>query len=132
MLYTIEIHTTNTMKLHIFDGLFQEIHKATLPFVIGIILGALMMAMLRSGPVISNDHLEHSHSSQMMYGYGYGYEVHCSDLIDNDGDTLVDCTDVTDCSYDKKCEEICHNSIDDDGDLDVDCDDAYCADDPGC
>ena len=119
------------MKLHIFEGLSQEIHKATLPFIIGIILGALMMAMLRSGPVVSSDP-EHSNSSSFMFGYGYEFETDCADLIDNDSDTLVDCSDVVDCSYNKHCEEQCHNNIDDDGDLDIDCNDSWCHDDPGC
>tara|TARA_Y100000310_G_scaffold343864_1_gene453563 strand:+ start:5943 stop:7640 length:1698 start_codon:yes stop_codon:yes gene_type:complete len=59
----------------------------------------------------------------------------CTNLIDDDGDRLVDCKDVFDCGTDASCvgvSEICDNKLDDDGDRDIDCDDTDCALDLDC
>jgi hypothetical protein len=69
-------------------------------------------------------------------------ETQCTDQVDNDCDTYVDCDDP-DCSNDPNCQECvpeaedentqdCDNGIDDDCDGDVDCDDAGCANAPIC
>jgi len=69
----------------------------------------------------------------------------CNNLIDDDGDGLVDCADL-DCSSYAGCQttnntnntnnttnvEDCSNSVDDDGDGMVDCADSDCADDIAC
>jgi len=62
-------------------------------------------------------------------------EANCSDLVDNDGDSAVDCDDA-DCVNDPACQlvpvENCSDLVDNDGDSAVDCDDADCANDPAC
>ena len=84
-------------------------------------------------------------------------ETDCTDEIDNDGDTLLDCEDddcdgiceicndlvdnnddvVTDCndpwcSDSEYCPEQCNNNTDDDADGAVDCDDSECAEVARC
>jgi hypothetical protein len=54
----------------------------------------------------------------------------CTDAIDNDLDTLIDCYD-TDCSVDSVCAgqlgaEVCHDSFDNDEDTTTDCADEDC------
>jgi len=59
----------------------------------------------------------------------------CDNAIDDDGDTLVDCDDVDDCSTAANCQatvEICDDDIDNDDDGDIDCLDADCFDDSAC
>ena len=62
-------------------------------------------------------------------------EANCSDLVDNDGDSAVDCDDA-DCANDPACQlipvENCSDLVDNDGDSAVDCDDADCVNDPAC
>ncbi|MEW6585030.1 MAG: hypothetical protein AB1442_05390 [Nitrospirota bacterium] len=63
-------------------------------------------------------------------------EANCSDGIDDDGDTLIDCAD-SDCSADPACQPVaietnCSDGIDDDGDGAIDCADSDCAADPLC
>jgi len=60
-------------------------------------------------------------------------ESDCSDNIDNDYDSLVDCDDA-DCEWDPAClpPESCDNGVDDDGDGDADCDDSDCFTEPPC
>ena len=55
----------------------------------------------------------------------------CSDGIDNDLDSLIDCADP-DCAADVACPEDCSNGVDDDSDGLVDCDDAECDVDLAC
>lgn len=49
----------------------------------------------------------------------------CDDLLDNDGNGLLDCADPT-CANTLECPEICDNGMDDDGDMLVDCADMFC------
>ena len=63
-------------------------------------------------------------------------ETNCTDGLDDDGDTLVDCDDP-DCAADPACaapatETNCTDGLDDDGDTLVDCDDPDCSADPAC
>tara|TARA_B100000965_G_scaffold135411_1_gene112709 strand:+ start:383 stop:4399 length:4017 start_codon:yes stop_codon:yes gene_type:complete len=52
----------------------------------------------------------------------------CSNGIDDDGDSFIDCDD-----FDCNCgSEICDNGIDDDGDSFIDCDDFNCSSDSAC
>lgn len=61
------------------------------------------------------------------------YETSCHDRVDNDADSMIDCEDIEDCSFDYHCEEICNDQIDNDGDLAVDCGDWWCqVYDPSC
>ena len=53
-------------------------------------------------------------------------ETDCTDGVDNDGDTLIDCEDPN-CSDNVACPENCSNLIDDDADGDIDCLDSECA-----
>jgi hypothetical protein len=55
----------------------------------------------------------------------------CDNAVDDDGDTLVDCDDP-DCSADVNCPEICDNTVDDDADGLIDCDDPECFQSPLC
>ncbi len=67
----------------------------------------------------------------ILWGYDTT-ETNCSDLIDNDADTLVDCSD-SDCGATPACiEQNCNNSIDDDSDVLVDCEDPDCTTEPPC
>lgn len=51
----------------------------------------------------------------------------CSDLIDNDGDGLIDCEDP-DCALSSECTaENCTDEIDNDGDGLIDCEDSECS-----
>lgn len=55
----------------------------------------------------------------------------CTDGLDNDGDTLIDCADEEDCASDTTCfspevTEICDDGIDNDTDGYMDCDDDEC------
>lgn len=79
---------------------------AILPAVFGLVIGF----SVAPEPVEGND----------------PYETNCHDEIDNDGDSLADCEDIEDCSFDYHCEEICDDEIDNDGDLSVDCNDWWC------
>jgi len=60
----------------------------------------------------------------------------CNNGIDDDGDTLVDCDDLLDCSNDPACNlptvENCSNGIDDDGDGLIDCADSDCIGNAAC
>ncbi|MBI2560020.1 MAG: hypothetical protein HYW14_02675 [Planctomycetes bacterium] len=57
------------------------------------------------------------------------FTENCSDGVDNDCDSLIDCLD-DDCP---PCpEEICYDGVDNDGDGLVDCSDPDCCDDPNC
>ncbi len=59
-------------------------------------------------------------------------EANCSDGIDNDSDTAIDCADA-DCVDDPACHEAnCSDGIDNDGDTAIDCVDADCVGDPAC
>lgn len=59
-------------------------------------------------------------------------ETNCSDLIDNDGDGFVDCAD-SDCAGSPDCPETsCDDGIDNDRDGRTDCQDSDCALDPAC
>jgi hypothetical protein len=61
-------------------------------------------------------------------------ETNCSDGIDNDGDTAIDCAD-SDCSNDPACQLVetnCSDGIDNDGDTAIDCADSDCSNDPAC
>jgi|GEM_PF-1972505 len=67
---------------------------------------------------------------------GGNSEGDCSNLVDDDGDGLIDCDDA-DCFGDPNCvgpqfEIDCANNVDDDGDGAVDCDDTDCLLDPNC
>lgn len=67
---------------------------------------------------------------------GGGPEVDCADLVDNDNDGLVDCSDA-DCGTDPGCvgpafEFSCFNFVDDDFDGLTDCADSDCAAEPIC
>ena len=67
-------------------------------------------------------------------GYTVAPVENCTDKIDNDGDSAIDCDD-TDCAEDEACKtatEICDNTTDDDGDGAIDCDDTDCAADAAC
>lgn len=56
------------------------------------------------------------------------FETNCGNMIDDDGDGLLDCEDP-DCFNSNVCTvEICNNGIDDDGDGWVDCSDSECFD----
>ena len=59
----------------------------------------------------------------------------CTNGIDDDGDTFIDCED-TDCDQDPAClpppVENCTNGTDDDGDGLADCSDPDCSNDPSC
>ncbi|MBN1656405.1 MAG: hypothetical protein JXA30_21730 [Deltaproteobacteria bacterium] len=50
----------------------------------------------------------------------------CDDLLDNDGDRLVDCADSDCWRSDSGCVEVCDDSIDNDGDYNIDCQDIDC------
>jgi hypothetical protein len=66
----------------------------------------------------------------------------CGDEIDNDGDGLIDCVDVDDCSDEPECAgedpgeddytNGCEDEVDNDGDGDIDCDDDDCASETIC
>ncbi len=61
----------------------------------------------------------------------------CTDQLDNDGDSLVDCLDIADCGANPACivigAEVCNDGLDNDGDGLVDCLDAVnCALHPSC
>ncbi len=67
-------------------------------------------------------------------------ETNCTDRIDNDGDTVVDCADA-DCFSDPACKpagipesttSLCSDFVDNDGDGAVDCDDSDCASTKAC
>ena len=67
-------------------------------------------------------------------------ETNCTDRIDNDGDTVVDCADA-DCFEDPACKpkgqpesttSLCSDFIDNDGDGAIDCDDSDCANTKAC
>ena len=55
----------------------------------------------------------------------------CTNGVDDDGDTLVDCMDQ-ECEWDPACPEVCDNGIDDNGNWLIDCEDWACDTDPGC
>ena len=57
----------------------------------------------------------------------------CSNGIDDDGDSFIDCDDF-DCNGDTACPggEICDDGIDNDNDTFIDCDDFGCSGDPAC
>ncbi len=55
----------------------------------------------------------------------------CTDMLDNDGDMLIDCADPN-CTNKPECGEICSNGTDDDGDLFVDCADPDCVGNAAC
>jgi hypothetical protein len=121
------------MKHTLFHGLSEELHRSFLAFVVGAVLGAALMAVLKTGPVVS----ENPPMGGGMSSYSYSSmtppnEYHCGDDVDNDNDSLVDCEDTADCTFSSYCMENCTNGIDDDGDLDVDCDDAFCTNHPNC
>jgi len=61
----------------------------------------------------------------------------CTDGLDNDGDSLIDCSDTTDCIGDAACSdataEVCNDLVDNDGDAAIDCADTDCtADTTAC
>ena len=59
-------------------------------------------------------------------------EDDCTDLVDNDLDSLVDCNDP-DCDDDPTCtEQTCDDVVDNDSDTLTDCDDPDCLGDPAC
>jgi hypothetical protein len=55
----------------------------------------------------------------------------CTNGVDDDGDTLVDCMDQN-CEYDDACPEVCDNGIDDNANGLIDCEDGVCHGDPDC
>jgi len=60
----------------------------------------------------------------------------CTDGVDNDGNSLIDCADPA-CANDPACQqpptpEICTDGIDNDGNGLIDCADPACANDPAC
>jgi hypothetical protein len=56
----------------------------------------------------------------------------CSDGIDNDEDSLIDCADSS-CNGFADCgAEVCDDDFDNDADGDTDCDDADCSGDAAC
>jgi len=55
----------------------------------------------------------------------------CTNGVDDDGDTAVDCMDQ-ECEWDSACSEVCNNGIDDNGNGIIDCEDWACEADPGC
>jgi hypothetical protein len=55
----------------------------------------------------------------------------CTNGVDDDGDTLVDCMDE-ECQLDPACPEICDNGIDDNANGVIDCEDWTCEADPAC
>ncbi len=56
------------------------------------------------------------------------FETNCNNMIDDDGDGLIDCDDP-DCYNSNVCTmEICNNGIDDDNDGWIDCSDSECFD----
>jgi hypothetical protein len=60
-----------------------------------------------------------------------GAEI-CTNGVDDDDDTFVDCADA-DCHGHPACPtEICDNDLDDDDDGFTDCEDIDCRDDPAC
>lgn len=67
-------------------------------------------------------------------GYTVAPVENCTDKIDNDGDSAIDCAD-SDCADHATCKvvaEICDNTTDDDGDGAIDCADTDCAAFPAC
>jgi hypothetical protein len=56
----------------------------------------------------------------------------CGDTIDNDGDGLIDCADIADCSGSWCPEKVCGDELDNDGDGYVDCNDPDCLGEGGC
>ena len=55
-----------------------------------------------------------------------GLDDNCTDLVDNDGDELVDCADE-ECAEEEICETTeatCDDAFDNDGDGDIDCADS--------
>ena len=69
-------------------------------------------------------------------GSGGNTSENCSNGIDDDGDSYVDCDDY-DCDDDASCggtgeDEICDDGVDNDGDSYIDCDDYDCDDDSSC
>ena len=84
--------------------------------------------------------LEAYYASDTETGYNFTVnripmtEISCTDAVDNDLDTKVDCND-TDCFGQTGCtaaELNCSDGGDNDGDGDVDCDDTDCATFPAC
>lgn len=63
-------------------------------------------------------------------GCGGGQPEICTDGIDNDGDSLIDCADIADCSADPTCQsgsaENCKDGADNDNDGNIDCADTDC------
>jgi hypothetical protein len=55
----------------------------------------------------------------------------CTNGVDDDGDTLVDCVDQ-DCKSNPTCPEVCNNGADDNGNGLIDCVDSACEADPAC
>ncbi len=55
----------------------------------------------------------------------------CNDSVDNDTDGLTDCSDY-DCRYTDDCREMCTGGGDEDGDGAIDCADYDCSYEPGC
>ncbi len=56
----------------------------------------------------------------------------CSNEVDDNGDSLIDCDDPY-CFGEKKCfQEICNNKVDDNGDGLIDCADPACQNDESC
>jgi hypothetical protein len=102
-----------------------------LPVIIGVSLGVVIAPPARlyqEYPSIPTSMSASSDSSTSTPQY----ETSCSNMVDDDSDSLVDCDDIGDCSYDPACVEICDNEIDDDGDGAVDCNDLSCDFDPAC
>ena len=61
-------------------------------------------------------------------------ETNCSDGVDNDNDTAIDCADI-DCLGNPACvltETNCSDGVDNDNDTAIDCVDADCVGNPAC
>lgn len=79
----------------------------------------------------SNNSNSNNINSNNNNSNGSGSE-YCTNLVDDDGDGLVDCADP-DCAVAPSClSEDCGNGTDDDGDGLADCDDPDCSGSPGC
>jgi hypothetical protein len=63
--------------------------------------------------------------------YCWGATEYCTNGVDDDDDTLVDCMDQN-CEWDPACPEVCDNGIDDNGNGLIDCEEWVCEADPGC
>ncbi|PKN47482.1 MAG: hypothetical protein CVU59_02760 [Deltaproteobacteria bacterium HGW-Deltaproteobacteria-17] len=84
---------------------------------------ALLFPLLLAGCPSRDDPKKHDVPSEV-----------CDNLVDDDGDGLIDCDDV-DCHADEACRtpaEVCLNLVDDDGDGLTDCFDPDCDAAPGC